>query len=515
MRNNLIYFSSLPEQNWEEMIIAISSLFKVKTHPVRRANVAYYDTFDWRLNQQNKTLTWDGDRIRLISLKDHASIGNALIKEPPKFVAEFPEGYVKKKILSWVSIRALSQLFSVKQSTTTYSLIDNYAKTVARMQREDNKLCLSKRKFTPLISYLILVKIRGYDEESNRLIEILKTHGCRVADNTIYVQALNIAGNSPGKDHEAISQPAPIHHLNLREVIHITLNNYLRIMRVNIPGICQNIDSEFLHDFRVAIRRSRSLLGQFKSHYPLEKVNKMRRTLNQLTKQTNSLRDYQILLLNKSTYYHHLPHYLSHNLNSYFKWIDDLHAVELKKVTAILKAKTFLTILEEFEDFLELHKIDEAQSQNSPSPPLSPVSNQIFKRYKKAKRICELLNDKLTDSKFHQLRIELKKLRYMIEVFSPLYGVSATRKILTQLKNFQNHAGRLQDIAVQIKLIHEYIDYRSVNYNKNKRTLLALGCSLGHLENERRFVKHEFPGFVHDFNSPKTSKLYQSTFKSQ
>ena len=51
--------------------------------------------------------------------------------------------------------------------------------------------------------------------------------------------------------------------------IHLAL---LGILMANDPGVRANLDTEFLHDFRVAIRRTRSLLRQIKHVFPPDVV---------------------------------------------------------------------------------------------------------------------------------------------------------------------------------------------------------------------------------------------------
>ena len=38
------------------------------------------------------------------------------------------------------------------------------------------------------------------------------------------------------------------------------LGEFLSAMRDNLPGLLDDVDTEFLHDFRVAVRRTRSTL---------------------------------------------------------------------------------------------------------------------------------------------------------------------------------------------------------------------------------------------------------------
>ena len=50
----------------------------------------------------------------------------------------------------------------------------------------------------------------------------------------------------------------------------------LDIMVANEPGMRADLDTEFLHDYRVSLRRTRSLLGQIKNVFPEDAVTHFR-----------------------------------------------------------------------------------------------------------------------------------------------------------------------------------------------------------------------------------------------
>ena len=58
------------------------------------------------------------------------------------------------------------------------------------------------------------------------------------------------------------------------ETVRQIMENLVQVMHLNLPGIHQDIDSEFLHDFRVSVClcRSRSLLGQLKGVLDADKT---------------------------------------------------------------------------------------------------------------------------------------------------------------------------------------------------------------------------------------------------
>ena len=54
------------------------------------------------------------------------------------------------------------------------------------------------------------------------------------------------------------------------------LKRLLNELSANEPGVLQNLDPECLHDYRIAVRRTRSALGQIKGIFPRRSVERFR-----------------------------------------------------------------------------------------------------------------------------------------------------------------------------------------------------------------------------------------------
>ena len=65
----------------------------------------------------------------------------------------------------------------------------------------------------------------------------------------------------------------------------------------NEPGVRANLDTEFLHDFRVAIRRTRSLLRQIRHVIPLDVGRYFSTGFSWVGRLTGPLRDLDVLIL--------------------------------------------------------------------------------------------------------------------------------------------------------------------------------------------------------------------------
>ena len=81
----------------------------------------------------------------------------------------------------------------------------------------------------------------------------------------------------------------------------------LKIAESNVPGILDDLDTEFLHDYRICLRKVRSVLSLVKDVYPAEGTGRMRKILGDLARQTNRLRDLDVYLLARDEYRELVP----------------------------------------------------------------------------------------------------------------------------------------------------------------------------------------------------------------
>ena len=80
------------------------------------------------------------------------------------------------------------------------------------------------------------------------------------------------------------------------EAAAVVFDRLLEVIRDNLPGTLDDVDSEFLHDLRVAVRRTRSLQRQFKRIYP-DRLQHFRDEFKRLQQVTGDLRDLDVYLL--------------------------------------------------------------------------------------------------------------------------------------------------------------------------------------------------------------------------
>ncbi len=89
--------------------------------------------------------------------------------------------------------------------------------------------------------------------------------------------------------------------------------------RENEAGVIADHDTEFLHDYRVALRKVRSVLSLFKGVYPEEQTADFKRKASELMSPTGRLRDLDVYLLAKDEYFAMVPSSLHEGLEQMFK----------------------------------------------------------------------------------------------------------------------------------------------------------------------------------------------------
>jgi CHAD domain-containing protein len=198
-------------------------------------------------------------------------------------------------------------------------------------------------------------------------------------------------------------------------------------------------------------------LSLVKDVYPPEETLRMKQALGELARRTNRLRDLDVYLLAKVEYLGLLPPGLRPALGKMFADFAAQRAKEVRRTAAVLQGAATRQITREIEEFFS------AGARHGPAPaadlPVGPlVFLRIYKSYKKISRFADSIGVDTPDARVHELRIECKKLRYLLEFFSELIPEKSLAALLKLLKRLQNWLGEFNDASVQQQSLLEYWD---------------------------------------------------------
>ncbi|MBT0037033.1 CHAD domain-containing protein, partial [Vibrio alginolyticus] len=107
-------------------------------------------------------------------------------------------------------------------------------------------------------------------------------------------------------------------------------------------GIVHDLDPEYTHQYRVTLRRIRSLCSLLRELIPPFEQRILKPHLRIMMKKTNKLRDLDVFILDKNQYIEMLPNHKS-SLEQLFGFIEAERAYEQARVTRWLATKEYTT----------------------------------------------------------------------------------------------------------------------------------------------------------------------------
>ena len=512
MQNNLKF--KLPDGHNEKQFLGkLGDQYALIKEPAVTEKFTFCDTFDWRLFNKSLVLCASGNRLFLRKLAEDEILSSAEIPSFPVFIRDFPDGKLRRQLASIINMRALLKLVDVQSRSVPYRILNPDEKTVVRLAYEEWRPWRRNNK-SPLVTHLCLKPVKGYPKYWRTLAKLFQEAGLKTSKTEeVFFKALAVVDKKPGDYSTKVNiQLDP--NMRADQATKAILRFLVQVMRINEAHIEKDLDTEFLHDFRVAIRRTRSALGQIKFVFPLKTTDRFKKDFALVGKLSNELRDLDVYLLNEDKYKAMLPPILRHDIDPLFEHLRKKRSKALQKVIRGLKAKKYAKILEDWEAFLNQPPRDSVTASKAKLPVIDLARNRIYKKYRNVVKIGSQILENTEDEMLHVLRIHCKKLRYLMEFFSSLFPRKKISVLIGQLKKLQDNLGDFNDLCVQEEYLLNIIKELPATQRQLKTTLVAIGSLVGALGRERQMVKDAFAKTFTDFASPANQGLFRELFAS-
>lgn len=221
------------------------------------------------------------------------------------------------------------------------------------------------------------------------------------------------------------------------------LQHQLELMHQLTPGVVVGLDDEFLHQYRIAIRRSRAIAESVQEVTDSNLLAKSIKALKRYARATSQLRDLHVFL-------QQLPELCGANdelrtaLHTYFE-----RAVESeqKQLVKKLTGKRYQKGLADWEERIASGKLEKLAASLSHKD----IRKTVARRIDDINRRTAMLTHLSPDEDFHRLRKLLKRTRYLMEL-----DRRGWKQPLKVLRERQTHYGRFQDLHVQIELLQQF-----------------------------------------------------------
>lgn len=287
------------------------------------------------------------------------------------------------------------------------------------------------------------------------------------------------------------------------------LDQLLMVMHEQRPGVIKGRDSERLHDYRVAVRRSRALLGQLPQVLPRQVEQRYGKRLAALGALTTPLRDLDVIVLQFDGYRALLPEVMQRDIEPVREMIEAQRQHARQQLVAVLQAPAYSRFFNRWHSYMQSDVPVTTTLANAKRPIKALADERIWKLYRQALRQGAAITKASPASDLHTLRKTCKKLRYLLDAFQPLYPKKKISRMTAVLKKLQEHLGEFQDLCVH----HQHFAALQQLPLLDECSTQALDELLHALNKQQQRARKRFHGCFKTFASKKHRHSFKELFK--
>ncbi len=423
--------------------------------PVR----TYLDSFDWRLYKANTILELKQNRVGYRLTWRELGSGKVLdertVTKAPRLAGDCASPVLRKRFTELLHHRALMDHISVASNTRSLRLLDDEGKTVLRIElRQDDLLPVKLDSNATLPPKVYLFPYRGFQESFDKTLHLLETRaGLALAAEDPLLAASRSAGVALGK---YTNKPSYVFEPDTptQRAVRSILASLVDVMLVNVDGICKNLDTEFLHDFLLAVRRTRCILNEFPGTFDERAINLTAQDLTWLEEELTPTRDLDIYLTLFKDYESRLPPHLRQVLIPLSNFLGRQRVRTHQKARLALESPRFKNLMRNWQRLLAI---------DAPSvPPRGPDSTiaaaagqSIQTHYRCVLDKGMAIDLESATGELLDLYQRCKRLGYLLEIFRSLYPHEAYSAFMKELRALQQNMNQFHDLDLQQQALHE------------------------------------------------------------
>ncbi len=275
----------------------------------------------------------------------------------------------------------------------------------------------------------------------------------------------------------------------------------LDLLERNVPGTVRDLDTEFLHDLRVAVRRTRAALKLLGDVLPAGLADQFAPEFKWLGDATTPTRDLDVYLESYQAMAASLMAATPAELLPFRDYLGRRRSAEWHQLVRALRSARFTELTGSWRSELAA-----AAHGAAPAGQELTVWRLAADRTARAHRRVLAAGNVITDASppeaLHALRKRCKELRYVIEFFASLHDRSSVRAVLRELKGLQDCLGAFQDTQVQRLQLRVFAAQMVAGRQAPAHVLLAMGEVAAQLAARQREARAEFSGRFARFSGP-------------
>jgi CHAD domain-containing protein len=429
----------------------------------------YLDTFDWSLLKNRLSLRYRvSNRAAVYTLKSIGPIEDGIARRmeteipldgPVDVPTVVPVKPIRKLVDGIVYPRKLLEQIQVRTDRRRYRLISP--------EGADVELCFDtssfslkgfhQRRRTQKLDELEAEILTGPETALEALSSLLSKKfpysPSRASKFEVAIERFKITVPSKKPPERLRVRLDDRLDLAIRKVLTVQFQRF----REQLPGVRLDIDTEFVHQARVATRRMRSALRLFRDAIPEATADSLGGELQWLGGLFGAVRDLDVFLLNLSRFKGKIERFPAKKKQAFESWIEKHRRGLLDALGEALGSPRYKTLERRITQFLE---------RPLPSRPRAPLAAKtvrevapvlIIDKFEAAIKQGATVFAKPKLKEFHRLRIRMKRLRYACEFMAPAYE-DAVDSFIERTVEIQDCLGELQDTVFTRKFVDSLCD---------------------------------------------------------
>ena len=451
----------------QRIVEAAAGKLAVSTRAGQPAHVRYLDTFDRRLRRAGVVLEHvalsGGGTLRYREFGSAAALVDAPAAAPPAFAHEIAHARLRALLSPLIDVRRLLAVAETRGRLTA-----------ARCRNREGKVVLDVECFTTRRGpvRITIRPLRGYERFARRAARRLRDMEGVAPDGE---EPMLSASEGPGAAFGGLVVPGPA-VLDPGERSDAACRRVLAaldaVMAMNAPAVEADLDPECLHDFRVAVRKARSLLGEMKHVFATGVTRRLRSDLGWLGQCTGPVRDLDVHLLALGTIPRgdgegrasdggegRDPMVSDGVLAALRGYLEAAREREYRALSRTLRSARYRRVRSTFRTFVEREPPARPRSANALVPIAALSAARILKVYHRTLAEGRAIGDDSPPESLHDLRKSCKRLRYLLEFFRGIHRAKPVERTIARLKQFQDHLGTYQDLQVQRAVLRAFREH--------------------------------------------------------
>lgn len=473
----------------------------VQWAPRRRTEWTVLDTFDGRLHAAGMRLAVVKGAGRALVLQGPMKAEQPLPgRVIPGRAGELPAGPVADQVRRVVGPRALLVQGVVTAMRSEAVVTDASAAAQVGLARYDAAhLTGQPASTTTWVEVTALPRSRRH---ARRLAARLEAVGLSCLDGDV-VDATFAAAGRTFAGHENFPPVALDPDMPSAAGFRTVLDRLAETIEANWDGTVARADVEFLHDFRVAIRRTRSILGAGKQVLPDIEADAARVQLGWLAAQTSVTRDLDVYVVQWGRYTAGLAHGVVADLGPLRELLEQRLSEAYVQMAAVLSTPHSRQIILDWREWLQHSHSEVGELGHQPLG--STVAQLVLRAHRILVQRGRLITADSPAEQVHDLRKDAKRLRYLLESFATLMPEDAQRRFVKRLKVLQDNLGEHQDAEVHVLQLAEFARELQER-GAGAEVLLAVGRLTERQDARRNRARKAFAARFAEYDTKATTK---------